>query len=188
MRLPPLCIVFPIHRFSIIAGLVIVNSLPLTAQRAASGNPAVEATLITPPCPRAIIPGSAVTEGGLEFYVVAENAPFNTTFPSGGPNRPLRVNTESPHEFKLDPVVRNPGLGFKSGESIDFLLTLSRGTVFRDGKLLSQDDSTLQVHKVGFERIVYLLAFRYPFIYGLIAVVIAAVAGLITWAIFGRRD
>ena len=78
--------------------------------------------------------------------------------------------------------------------SVDLPVSVPIGTyttqvyLFRDGKLLSQDDSTLQVHKVGFERIVYLLAFRYPFIYGLIAVVIAAVAGLITWAIFGRRD
>jgi uncharacterized protein (TIGR02186 family) len=78
--------------------------------------------------------------------------------------------------------------------SVDLPVSVPIGTyttqvyLFRDGKLLSQDDSTLQVHKVGFERIVYLLAFRYPFIYGLIAVVIAVVAGLLAWAIFGRRD
>lgn len=98
------------------------------------------------------------------------------------------------------------GLFLESDNSISFIgRSLFRGSVdlpvsvpigtyttqvylFRDGKLRSQDDSTLQVYKVGFERIVYLLAFRYPFIYGLIAVVIAVVAGLITWAIFGRRD
>ena len=34
--------------------------------------------------------------------------------------------------------------------------------LFRDGKLLSQSQSSLQVHKVGFERVVYMLAFRYP--------------------------
>jgi uncharacterized protein (TIGR02186 family) len=78
--------------------------------------------------------------------------------------------------------------------SVDLPVSVPIGTyttqvfLFRDGKLLSQDDSTLQVHKVGFERIVYLLAFRYPFIYGLIAVVIAVIAGLVTWAIFGRKE
>lgn len=60
--------------------------------------------------------------------------------------------------------------------------------LFRDGELLSKSESTLQVHKVGFERVVYLLAFRYPFIYGLLAVMIAVIAGLLAWAAFGRRE
>jgi uncharacterized protein (TIGR02186 family) len=64
----------------------------------------------------------------------------------------------------------------------------ARVFLFRDGQLLSQNERTLEVHKVGFERVVYLLAFRYPFIYGLGAVVIAVVAGLIAWAVFGRRE
>jgi len=45
----------------------------------------------------------------------------------------------------------------------------------------------LRVNKVGFERLVYLLASRYPFIYGLIAVVIAVIAGLIGWVAFRRE-
>jgi hypothetical protein len=40
---------------------------------------------------------------------------------------------------------------------------------------------------VGFERLVYSLAFRYPFIYGLIAVVVAVVAGLTGWVAFRRE-
>ena len=59
--------------------------------------------------------------------------------------------------------------------------------LFRDGELLSKNESTLQVNKVGFERLVYLLAFRYPFIYGMIAVLIAVLGGLIGWFAF-RRD
>jgi uncharacterized protein (TIGR02186 family) len=59
--------------------------------------------------------------------------------------------------------------------------------LFHDGKLVSKNESTLQVNKVGFERLVYLLAFRYPFIYGLVAVVIAVVAGLLGWATFRRE-
>ena len=56
--------------------------------------------------------------------------------------------------------------------------------LFRDGKLLSQSQSSLQVHKVGFERVVYMLAFRYPFAYGLLAVLMAVSAGLLAWAVF----
>ena len=43
------------------------------------------------------------------------------------------------------------------------------------------------VNKVGFERVVYLLTFKYPFIYGLVAVLIAVVAGLIGWVAFRRE-
>ncbi len=59
--------------------------------------------------------------------------------------------------------------------------------LFRDGKLLSESQSSLQVEKVGFERLVYLLAFRHPLIYGLLAVAIAVGAGLIAWAFFRRN-
>jgi hypothetical protein len=38
--------------------------------------------------------------------------------------------------------------------------------------------SALQVNKVGFERWLYLLAFRFPFLYGLLAVTIAMLAGV----------
>jgi uncharacterized protein (TIGR02186 family) len=59
--------------------------------------------------------------------------------------------------------------------------------LFRGGQIVSENHSTLKVNKVGFERVVYLLAFRYPFIYGLVAVVIAVVAGLIGWVAFRRE-
>jgi len=58
--------------------------------------------------------------------------------------------------------------------------------LFRDGTLLSESNSSLQVEKVGFERLVYLLAFRHPFLYGLLAVSIAVAAGLIAWAFYRR--
>jgi uncharacterized protein (TIGR02186 family) len=58
--------------------------------------------------------------------------------------------------------------------------------LFRDGKLLSQSQSSLQVHKVGFERVVYMLAFSYPFAYGLLAVLMATSAGLLAYAAFRR--
>ena len=59
--------------------------------------------------------------------------------------------------------------------------------LFRDGKLISKNESTLEVSQVGFERVVYLLARQHPFIYGLLAVVIAVLVGLLGWVVF-RRD
>ena len=60
--------------------------------------------------------------------------------------------------------------------------------LFRDGKLLSESQSSLEVHKVGFERVVYMLAFRYPLAYGLLAVLMAVSAGLLAYTVFRRRD
>jgi len=59
--------------------------------------------------------------------------------------------------------------------------------LFRDGKLISVNQSTLEVTKVGFEGLVYKFAFAYPFLYGVLAVVIAVLAGLTGWYVF-RRD
>jgi uncharacterized protein (TIGR02186 family) len=59
--------------------------------------------------------------------------------------------------------------------------------LFRDGKLLSQSQSSLQVHKVGFERLVYMLAYRHPLTYGLLAVLLAMSAGLLAWTYFRRE-
>jgi uncharacterized protein (TIGR02186 family) len=59
--------------------------------------------------------------------------------------------------------------------------------LFRDGVLLSKKQSTLEVSKAGFERVLYLLAFQHPFLYGLLAVVLAVLAGLAGWFAF-RRD
>jgi uncharacterized protein (TIGR02186 family) len=59
--------------------------------------------------------------------------------------------------------------------------------LFRDGALISKKQSTLEVNKVGFERVVTLLAFHHPFIYGLLAVLLAAVAGLVGWLVFRRE-
>jgi uncharacterized protein (TIGR02186 family) len=59
--------------------------------------------------------------------------------------------------------------------------------LFSDGELLSKSQSALEVNKVGFERWLYLLAFRYPFLYGLLAVTIAVLAGLAGWYAFRRE-
>jgi uncharacterized protein (TIGR02186 family) len=59
--------------------------------------------------------------------------------------------------------------------------------LFRDGELISRNQSTLQVTKAGFERVIYVLAFAHPFIYGLLAVLVAVLAGLAGWFAFRRE-
>jgi len=58
--------------------------------------------------------------------------------------------------------------------------------LFRSGKLVSLSQSSLQVHKVGFERVVYMLAFRHPFLYGILAVLVAVATGLAAWGFFKK--
>jgi len=59
--------------------------------------------------------------------------------------------------------------------------------LFRDGELISKNESTLEVNKAGFERQVYTLAFLHPFVYGLLAVLMAMLAGLAGWYWFRRE-
>ncbi|HUU65707.1 MAG TPA: TIGR02186 family protein [Methyloceanibacter sp.] len=59
--------------------------------------------------------------------------------------------------------------------------------LFRDGALASKSQGSLEVNKAGLEEIVYKLAFRRPFLYGLLGVLIAVLAGLAGWYAF-RRD
>ena len=59
--------------------------------------------------------------------------------------------------------------------------------VFSKGELLSHNSSTVNIHKQGFERYVFRMAFDQPLIYGLIAVAAAVLAGLLASAIF-RKD
>jgi uncharacterized protein (TIGR02186 family) len=59
--------------------------------------------------------------------------------------------------------------------------------LFRDGALLSKSQSTLEVTQAGFERAIYLMAFNQPLIYGLVAVLLAVLAGLTGWVVFRRE-
>jgi uncharacterized protein (TIGR02186 family) len=59
--------------------------------------------------------------------------------------------------------------------------------LFRDGQVISKNQSTLEVNKAGFERQIYYLAFSHPFIYGLVAVLLAVLAGLAGWYAFRRE-
>lgn len=59
--------------------------------------------------------------------------------------------------------------------------------LFRDGQVVSRNQSTLEVSKTGFEGVVHLLAFKHPFLYGVLAVVLAVLAGLAGWYAFRRE-
>jgi len=143
---------------------------------------------------RAIAPEATLKELGVGFSALDFSAePTDEVNKARFRSSLIRLKEERSLFLESDDAISFIGRSLFRG-SVDLPVSVPIGTyttqvyLFRDGKLLSQDNSTLQVHKVGFERIVYLLAFRYPFIYGLIAVVIAVVAGLIAWAIFGRRE
>jgi uncharacterized protein (TIGR02186 family) len=59
--------------------------------------------------------------------------------------------------------------------------------LFRDGEVASKSQGSLQVTKAGIEALIYTLAFQHPFLYGLIGVIAAVLAGLVGWFAF-RRD
>lgn len=59
--------------------------------------------------------------------------------------------------------------------------------LFRDGELISKNLSTLEVNKAGFERTIYVMAFTQPFLYGLLAVLVAVLTGLAGWYGFRRE-
>ena len=105
----------------------------------------------------------------------------------------IRLQTENLLFQESDDAVSFLGRSLFRG-SVDLPVNVPIGRyttqvfLFRDGKLLSQSQSSLQVHKVGFERVVYMLAFRYPLAYGLLAVLMAVSAGLLAYTFFRRRD
>ena len=59
--------------------------------------------------------------------------------------------------------------------------------LFRDGQVVSKNQSTLEVTQAGLERAIYLMAFNRPLIYGLVAVLLAVLAGLAGWVAFRRE-
>ncbi|MGH6865176.1 MAG: TIGR02186 family protein [Methyloceanibacter sp.] len=80
---------------------------------------------------------------------------------------------------------------FRANVALPVNVPIGRYTVdvylFRDGVMLSKNQGTLRVNKVGLERAIFSLAFKRPFIYGILAVVIGVLAGLAGWSIFRRE-
>ncbi len=64
----------------------------------------------------------------------------------------------------------------------------ARVYLFQDGKLLADYSSRVLLQREGFERIVHDFAFQHPLLYGIIVVLLAAVAGTAASALFGRSE
>lgn len=143
---------------------------------------------------RAIAPESTLQKLGIGF----SSLDFGKTVdgePAGDGFRANLIRLQQEHDLfqESDDAVGFIGRSLFRG-SIDLPVNVPIGRyttqvyLFRDGKLLSQSQSSLQVHKVGFERVVYMLAFRYPLAYGLLAVLMAVAAGLLAYSAFRRRE
>jgi uncharacterized protein (TIGR02186 family) len=142
---------------------------------------------------RAVAPQDVLKKLGIGF----SNLDFGKTAEGETADDGFRAN--------LIRLQEEEGLFQESDDAISFIgRSLFRGSVqlpvdvpigryttqvflFRDGKLLSQSQSSLQVEKVGVEHVVYMLAFHYPLAYGLLAVLMAMGAGLLAWTVFRRE-
>jgi uncharacterized protein (TIGR02186 family) len=86
-------------------------------------------------------------------------------------------------------VVIDQGTLFRADVVLPANLTegLFRARIFllRDGEVLDVQETLIDVHKDGIERFLHRLAFNNPVIYGLLALVIAALAGWGASAAFG---
>lgn len=58
--------------------------------------------------------------------------------------------------------------------------------LFREGKFLSRHSATVQLEREGLERWLHGFAFGYPFFYGVFAVALAVIAGIVASALFRR--
>ncbi len=80
---------------------------------------------------------------------------------------------------------------FRANVSLPVNVPTGRYTVdvylFRDGAVASKSQGSLEVTKAGVEALIYRLAFKHPFIYGLLGVALAVMMGLAGWYAF-RRD
>jgi uncharacterized protein (TIGR02186 family) len=64
---------------------------------------------------------------------------------------------------------------------------VARTYLFRDGEVLSAHIARVTLERTGIERVLHNFAFRHPLTYGVIAVVLAALSGLLASAFFRRQ-
>jgi len=64
---------------------------------------------------------------------------------------------------------------------------VARTFLFRDGEVVSADISRVTLERTGVERVLHNFAFRYPFTYGMFAVILAVLSGLLASAYFRRE-
>jgi uncharacterized protein (TIGR02186 family) len=126
--------------------------------------------------------------GNLDFGRPANDTVEDARFRSAVIRLKKEQNLFQEHDDGIDFVGRSL---FRGTVALPVNVPIGRYTadvyLFRDGELISKNQSTLEVNKAGFERVIYLLAFRHPFTYGLIAVLIAVLAGLAGWFAFRRE-
>jgi uncharacterized protein (TIGR02186 family) len=104
----------------------------------------------------------------------------------------IRLKKEKKLFQERDDAVKFIGRSlFRATVALPVNVPIGRYTVdvylFRDGAVASKSQGSLEVNKAGLEKLVYRLAFQRPFIYGLLGVLIAVLAGLAGWYAF-RRD
>ncbi|MGV1015549.1 MAG: TIGR02186 family protein, partial [Methyloceanibacter sp.] len=124
----------------------------------------------------------------LDFGWVTQNDPQEQAFRTAV----IRLNKEQNLFQEHDEGVSFIGRSlFRATVDLPVNVPVGRYTsdvyLFRDGALVSSKQSTLDVNKAGFERAVYLLAFEHPFVYGLLAVLLAVLTGLAGWFVFRRE-
>ncbi len=64
---------------------------------------------------------------------------------------------------------------------------VARTYLFRDGEVLSAHIARVTLERTGIERVLHNFAFRHPLVYGVIAVMLAALSGLLASAFFRRQ-
>ena len=116
---------------------------------------------------RAIAPDETLHKLGIGFSNLDFGKSADGEAADGFRSNLIRLQSENLLFQESDDAVSFLGRSLFRG-SIDLPVNVPIGRyttqvyLVRDGKLLSQSQSSLQVHKVGFERVVYMLAFRYP--------------------------
>ncbi|HUV37937.1 MAG TPA: FG-GAP-like repeat-containing protein, partial [Patescibacteria group bacterium] len=83
----------------------------------------------------AVIPGAAVTEAGLEYYVRVENSGIFAVDPPGAPNDSLFFQAVEPPTALSSAPVPNEGGSYVEGRDIRVQITMPDGAVFKSGTL-----------------------------------------------------
>lgn len=128
------------------------------------------------------------------LYIELDPAPFGKEPPAPDEFEEALIRLKT----RQDLYVQDPkGVNFMSKSlfraSLELPASVTQGDytvriyLFHNRKLLSWDKSIVEVKKAGIERYLYTMAFDEPFAYGVLAVALAVLSGLIGWTIFGRN-
>ena len=139
-------------------------------------------------CRRPGIQAESTTDAPSRFGRPATGSPGEETFRSSLIRLKEKEQLFQEHDGAVSFIGRSL---FRATVALPVNVPIGRYTsdiyLFRDGEVVSENQSTLEVTKVGFEGLVYRLAFAHPLLYGVLAVVIAVLAGLAGWYVFRRE-